>query len=301
MLRATTIRIKSFSNFYGSTIITGRSGATGAGELDDLLNMIFSTQEAAKFICRQIYSFFVYYKIDDNIETNIITPLSTVFRNSGYDISAVLSVLLKSDHFYNLAYSSACLIKSPLDFVLGLMREFQVKMPDPADYGSSYSIWEIILQTTATLQQEILRIPEVAGWYAYYQGTAYHELWINSVTYTQRNAFTDQMITSGTMMNMVPLIIDPIAFASSLANPADPNLLISESLDILYRVPISAETITSLKQTILLGGLTTDYYWTDAWNAYVANPTDNVARGTVFSRLQTMYKYLMNLPEYHLS
>ena len=54
------------------------------------------------------------------------------------------------------------------------------------------------------LQQEILRIPEVAGWYAYYQGTAYHELWINSVTYTQRNAFTDQMITSGAMMNMVP-------------------------------------------------------------------------------------------------
>jgi len=292
---------KSFSTFYGSTIITGRSGASGAGELDDLLNMIGNAQEAAKFICRQIYSFFVYYKIDDNIEANIIGPLATVFRNSGYDISAVMSVLLKSDHFFNMAYTSACLIKSPLDFVLGLMREFNVKMPDPADYGSSYSVWEIILQTTAMLQQEILRIPEVAGWYAYYQGTAYHELWINSVTYTQRNAFTDQMITSGTMMNMVPLIIDPIAFASALANPADPNLLISQSLDILYRVPVSADTITSLKQTILLGGLTTDYYWTDAWNAYLANPSDSVAKGTVFSRLQTLYKYLMNLPEYHLS
>jgi hypothetical protein len=66
-------------------------------------------------------------------------------------------------------------------------------------------------------------------------------------------------------------------------------------------VPLSSDTITSLKQTILLGGLTTDYYWTGAWNAYVANPTDDVARGTVFNRLQTFYKYLMNLPEYHLS
>jgi uncharacterized protein (DUF1800 family) len=292
---------KSFSNFYGSTIITGHSGSTGAGELDDLLNMIFSTQESAKFICRQIYSFFVYYKIDDSIEANIIAPLATVFRNSGYDITAVMSVLLKSDHFFNMAYSSACIIKSPLDFVLGLMREYQVKMPDPSDYGSSYSVWEFILNTCQDLQQEILCVPEVAGWYAYYEGTAYHELWINSVTYTQRNAFTDQMITNGTMANMVPIIIDPLAFASSLANPGDPNLLLSESLDILYRVPLSAETIASLKQTILLGGLTTDYYWTVAWDAYISNPTDTVAKGTVFSRLQTLYKYLMNLPEYHLS
>jgi uncharacterized protein (DUF1800 family) len=292
---------KAFSNFYGSTIITGRSGSSGAGELDDLLTMIFSTQESAKFICREIYRFFVYYVIDDNIETNIIGPLAQVFRSSGYDITAVMSVLLKSDHFFNMAYSSACLIKSPLDFALGLMREYQVKMPDLSDYGSSYSAWETILQTTALLQQEILRIPEVAGWYAYYEGTAYHELWINSVTYTERNAFTDQMITSGAMMNMVPLLIDPLAFAASLSNPGDPNLLISESLDILYRVPLAADTIANLKQTILLGGLTTDSYWTAAWTTYLSNPSDPIGKGTVFTRLQTFYKYLMNLPEYHLS
>jgi len=292
---------KAFSNFYGSTIITGRSGASGAGELDDLLNMIFSNPEASKFICRKIYGFFVYYKIDDSIETNIITPLAQVFRSSGYDITAVMSVLLKSDHFYNMAYSSACLIKSPLDFTLGLLREYQVKMPDPSDYGSSYSAWEMILQTTSMLQQEILRIPEVAGWYAYYEGTAFHELWINSVTYTQRNAFTDEMITSGAMMNMVSLLIDPVDFAASLTSPGDPNLLISQSLDILYRVPLSAETILSLKTNILLSGLPTDAYWTAAWDAYIANPGDAIARGTVFNRLQALYKYLMNLPEYHLS
>src|SRR5450755_1334820 len=127
---------KAFSNFYGSTIITGRSGTSGPGELDDLLNMIFNTQESAKFICREIYNFFVYYKIDDSIETNIIGPLSQVFRSSGYDITAVMSVLLKSDHFYNMAYSSACLIKSPLDFVLGLRRKYQLKRPNPPDTGS---------------------------------------------------------------------------------------------------------------------------------------------------------------------
>ena len=86
-----------------------------------------------------------------------------------------------------------------------------------------------------------------------------------------------------------------------MPNPQDPNLLISDSLDILYRVPISDESKSYLKQTILLTGQTNDYYWTDAWNAYIANPTDMVAKDTVLTRLQTLYKYLMNLPEYHLS
>jgi uncharacterized protein (DUF1800 family) len=292
---------KNFSNFYGGTIITGRSGSSGAGELDDLLNMIFSTAESAKFICRKLYSFFVYYKIDDSIETNIITPLAQIFKDSGYDIKTVLAVLFKSEHFYDMAYSSACLIKSPLDFVIGLLREYNVSLPDPSDNGSCYSVWNMILQRTAALQQEILRIPEVAGWYAYYEGTAYHELWINAVTYTGRNAFTDLMISTGDMMNMVALKIDPLDFARSLENPENPDLLISQSLDILYRVPLSGESLAYLKQTILLGGLDNDYYWTGAWNAYVANPTDATARGPVETRLQALYKYLMNLPEYHLS
>ncbi len=192
-----------------------------------------------------------------------------------------------------MAYSSACIIKSPLDFVLGLMREYDVKMPDPSDEDPVTVPGKFFFSDNLPVATEIL-VFRSGRMVCILEGTAYHELWINSVTYTERNAFTDQMITSGAMMNMVPLLIDPLAFASSLANPADPNLLISESLDILYRVPLSAETILSLKQNILLGGLTTDYYWTDAWNAYIANPAD-MAEGTVFTRLQTFYKYLMNL------
>ena len=58
---------------------------------------------------------------------------------------------------------------------------------------------------------------------------------------------------------------------------------------------------TFLKQSLLLTGQTNDYYWTQAWNSYIANPSDAIAKQTVFTRLQSFYKYLMNLPEYHLS
>jgi len=292
---------KAFSSFYGGTIVTGRSGASGTGELDDMLNMIFSTTESAKFICRKLYSFFIYYKIDDTIETNIITPLAQLFRNSGYDIKTVLAALFKSDHFYNLVYSSACIIKSPIDFLVGLIREYGVKLPDPADIPSNNTVWEMIHQRSATLQQEILGIPEVAGWYPYYEAPVYHELWINSVTYTERNAYTDLMISTGDMMSSVSMIIDPLAFAQKLSNPGDPNILINDSLDVLYRVPLSDDSKTYLKQSILLSGQTTDYYWTQAWNSYIANPSDMIAKETVLTRLQALYKYLMNLPEYHLS
>ena len=292
---------KAFSAFYGGTIVTGHSGTTGINEVDDLLTMIFATDESAKFICRQIYQFFIYYKIDDSIETNVIGPLAQLFRSSGYSITAILSALFKSEHFYNLSYAGACIIKSPIDFSIGLCREFTVKMPDLTDAPSSYAVWNLLLQTAAGLQQAILNIPEVAGWYAYYEAPAFHELWINSVTYPNRNAFTDTMISTGSMMNMVAVVIDPIAFAQSLASPQDPNLLISQSLDILYTVPLSDDSKAYLKSSILLSGQTNDFYWTDAWNSYIANPSDDILKSTVMTRLQALYKYLMNLPEYHLS
>ncbi|MBS1946735.1 MAG: DUF1800 domain-containing protein [Bacteroidetes bacterium] len=292
---------KSFSDFYSSTIITGRSGPGGANEVDDLMNMIFNTDESAKFICRKVYNFFVYYKITDDVEANIIAPLAQIFRNSGYDVKAMLSALFKSQHFFDLVNSGACVIKSPLDFLVGLCREYAVPLPAADDTASNYAVWQMLTQQSATLQQLILGIPLVAGWAPYYEAPAFHELWINSVTYTERNAFTDLIISTGDMMNMVSLAIDPLAFAQKLPDPSDPDKLIGDSLNILYRVPLTDDSKAYLKSSVLLSGQTNNYYWTQAWNNYMASPGDMIAKQTVQTRLQSLYKYLMNLPEYHLS
>jgi uncharacterized protein (DUF1800 family) len=292
---------KNFSAFYGNQIITGYSGTPGAGELDTFLAMIFSTQESARFICRELYNFFVYYVIDDTIEANVITPLANVFRQSGYNITAVLSVLLKSQHFFDLANSGACIIKSPLDLLVGLCREYKVTIPGPANPAGQYAVWNMLNQRASILQQEIMAIPLVAGWDAYRESPQYHELWINSVTYTERNFYTDLLISTGDMMNGTPLQIDAVGFASQLSAPQNPDQLIADSLSVLIRPPLSDSSITLLKQSILLGGLTTDLYWTNAWLVYLGDPTDMTAFTTVDSRLRALYKYLMNLPEYHLS
>jgi uncharacterized protein (DUF1800 family) len=290
---------KTFSAFYGNQIVTGYSGANGAGELDTLLNMLFSSPESAKFLCRKLYNFFVYYVIDDTIENNIITPLANVLRQSGYNLSTTLSTLFKSQHFYDLVNSGACVIKSPLDMLAGLSREYQLAIP--LDPKGQYDAWTMLAQNASDLQQEILCIPVVAGWAAYYQAPQYHELWINSVTYSQRNFITDLLIGPGNMRNGTTLRIDAVAFAASLPAPQDPNRLITDSLAALLRPPLADSDITLLKQTILLGGGTTDLYWTNAWLGYEANPSDMAVYATVDARLRTLYKYLMDLPEYHLS
>lgn len=291
---------KEFSSFYSNKIITGYSGAAGANEIDELLNMIFAQDELAKHICRKIYRYFIYYKIDNDIEQTIITPLAQIFKNNNFNIQPVLATLFKSRHFYDLVYSSACIIKSPLDFVIDLCNEFNVQFPNPTDNEATYAVWQSIQNEAAEMQQELGAIPEVAGWYAYYQEPAFHELWVNTATYTRRTVFTDRMIADGVMNNNQTIVIDPVAFAEQLANPGNPNLLITQSLEILFRYPLSESGKEFIKRSILLSGQTQDHYWTDAWDAYKANPSNTGTKAIVISRLKALYKYIMNLPEYHL-
>ncbi|RFM29818.1 DUF1800 domain-containing protein [Deminuibacter soli] len=292
---------KSFSTFYSNHTITGRSGEPGATEVDELIDMLLATDEAARFICRKLYSFFVYYQLDDAIETNIIGPLADIFRKSGYNITEVLRTLFTSQHFYDLVNSGACIIKSPLDFLIGLVHEYNVALPAADDAAGRYAIYKMLLQRATELQQEILGIDEVAGWYPYYQAPNYHELWINSVTYTQRNFYTDLLISTGDMMDGAQLTIDPLAFTKLLPNPGDPNQLVTDAVNILLRTGLSDSSKQLLKQTILLSNQTNDLYWTQAWQAYLNNPADMNAAAIAKTHLQALYKYLMNLPEYQLS
>jgi hypothetical protein len=125
-------------------------------------------------------------------------------------------------------------------------------------------------------------------------------MWINSDTLPKRNRFTDTMINSGYTRNGKKIIIDAVAFVKTLSNPSDPNVLLAEALDIIFRVPLSAQTQQNIKQQILLSNQTQDHYWSDAWTQYIANPTQT-NYNIVNSRLKTLFQYLMSLAEYQLS
>ncbi len=293
---------KNFSSFFGNTVITGRNSAdAGDLELDDLLNMIFSKSvEVSEFIVKRIYTWLCYYTIDANTETTVIKPLAQIFRDNNWEIKPVLSALLKSDHFFD-PLNQGCLIKSPIELLVGLCREFNVVFPVSTDYVNAYNMWNYMRNQSATMQQNLADPPSVSGWPAYYQIPQFYEMWINSDTLPKRNRWTDILIGNGFTQNGNRLVIDAVAFTKTLSNPGDPNILINDALDVLYRVPLSDASKQIIKEQILLGNQAQDYYWTNAWMAHIAVPTDTAAYNIVNTRLKDLYKYLMNLAEYQLA
>lgn len=286
---------KQFSAFYNNTSISG----AGQAELDSLLNMIFNTDECAKHVCRNLYRFFVYYKIDANVETNVITPLAEIFRNSGYEILPTMNALLKSQHFYD-TMSLGCVIRNPLDYVIGSSREFNVSIPNSSQLASQYQHWKILYSQAAVMNLNIGDPPNVAGWPAYHQQPMYHEIWIDSDTVAKRISYADAVLSNGINSGGASIIIDPIAFATSMSNPTDPNILISDSVKYLYGIEIGPNATAYLK-TFLLSGQTQDHYWSDAWTAYITDPGDLTNFNIVQTRLKAFYKYMMQQAEYHLS
>ncbi len=295
---------KTFSAFYNSTVITGQSGGAGANELDSLLNMIFSTQQAAVFLCRKLYRYFIYYSISSDAEANVIQPLATIFRNSNYDIVPVLQALFSSEHFYDVA-NRGSLIKTPVDFMAGFFRDYGVVFPDGSTstlLTQQYNLWNKAYGYAASMGQIIGDPPNVAGWPAYYQEPQFHELWINTNTLPARNLFSDLLCTAGFSNSGYKVVLDTVKYTATIDNSiaSDPDLLVQEVIDRHYSEDVSQNVKDHLKD-YLLSGQQTNSYWTDAWMAYRADPTNNTKYTTVASRLKLMYIYLMDLSEYQLS
>jgi uncharacterized protein (DUF1800 family) len=306
---------KAFSAFYGNKVITNTAN-TQAGalkEMNDMLDMIFATNEVALYMSRAIYRFFVYHRIDATIETDVIAPMATLLRQSNYNIKPVLKALFTSEHFFEVGIKAA-LIKSPIENIVGFFREFEIPLPPntvvPRTAGGVtyydiplYKAYASMVSNLETQGQDIGDPPNVSGWPAYYQEPGYHKNWINTDTFPKRLLYSDKlMLSNGVgLTSGYKLAVDFIKFTDQFGTDAsDPNKLIAQVLEILYRVPPTNAMIAYLKTTILLDGQASDYYWTDAWSAYKANPT-TANFNIVNTRLQKFYLFIVRNPEYQLA
>lgn len=290
---------KQLSSFYNNAVITGRSGAAGADELDDLLDVIFDNNEVALFLCRKIYRFFVYHSIDTETEQNVIEPLAKIFRNNDYHIKPVLDKLFKSAHFFDAA-NQGVVLKSAVDYQVALYREFNISLPPEGELYDTYEITSIMNYYLELLQQSIGDPPNVAGWPAYYQIPLYDKNWVTTDTLPKRLQVTDLMLLTGIPSTNYAYPIDVVETARQIPNVEDPNALITNTVDWLYGIEVSAAVKLVLK-SILLSGQLTDSYWTVAWVEYISDPTNPMKLETVKSRLVKFYYYLIHLEEFQLS
>jgi uncharacterized protein (DUF1800 family) len=296
---------KTFSGFYNGTTITGQNTTSaGDAELDELIDMILSGNSAitaARYICKKLYRFFVYYDIDTNIENDIINPLANTFIANNWNIVPVIKQLLKSEHFFD-TLSMGCYIKTPIDWTISTLRVLQVQPDVATTFEDEYWLWARQYYYASTMDMGLGEVPNVSGYKAYYQSPQWHQLWINSNTFPKRLQWMDSLLTNyGFYVNgTTSYKADVIAFAQSMSNPADPDILISDIVKYMFGVGLSQQRIDEYK-AYLLNNNTNNSYWTTAWTDYINTPSNATYKSVVTNRLRQMMTKLFHMAECHLS
>ena len=124
-------------------------GKTGNFDGENIIDIILDKPETADFIARKIYKFFV----NDNPNETHVKELATHFFNSKYDIGELVKKMFTSDWFYS-PENVGTKIKSPVEFIVGLSREFYVTYNKP----------QVLIQLQSSLGQYLFNPPNVAGW-----------------------------------------------------------------------------------------------------------------------------------------
>lgn len=289
-----------------STVVDGRATVVATEqELDEFLDMIFEQQETARFICRKIYRFFVYYNITPEVEADIIQPLANIFRNSNYEIRPVLEALLSSSHFYDLDNgidmddTHGAIIKSPVELVIGTLRFFDIEMPDPQSaYAQYYTV--VTPKLLRYLQEQGIDLYEpyeVAGYSAYHQGPTFNRNWISSNYLARRYEFARHLLT-GNANNEQGFQLDIIAFVRNTQHVTDPSnaeQMVRELVIYLLPEEISEERFNYFLNDLLLDNLSV-INWANEWNNYLQTGDATGVR----KQLENLLYAILQSPEYQL-
>lgn len=301
---------KTFTPKFGNTTIGG-SGTTAEdmlSELDDLITMIFNQDETARFIIRKLYRYFVYYDISTDVENDIIAPLATNFKSSGYDLSVVVKELLSSQHFYDVDTPETsdnnigAIIKSPIDLMLGTLNFFDVEMPDPETelqklYENAYQ--NGILNDIFDQGLSFFEPYEVAGYPAYHQFPGFNRNWITPITLAHRYHFSNHAIKGENGGDTMGYKADVVAWANNTTNVTDASNaenIVTSLISYFFAVDVDTDRKDYFLNTIFLGDNMTSSEWTTAWNSYTSGGDDS----TVRPKLENLVTSLMQTPEFQL-
>lgn len=305
--------VKQFSQAFNKQTIapseTVNGFATEAAALDEinqLVDMVFEQKETARHFCRKIYRFFVYYRITEEVEQDIINPLADILIQNNYTLAPVLTALFTSQHFYDADNSMSednvvgAIIKSPLDIVVGSLRFFGVFLPSttqPVVYAETYQ--KGILKFLELQGLALYEPFEVAGYPAYHQFPAYHRNWITA-NYLARRYEYSKLLLEGVKGEGDSMLyqLDMVAYVSNpamISDPMNPRLMVEELLGYMLPEIITEERFTYFLKVILLDNLSAKN-WQIEWQNYLKTGDD----AAVKIQLENLVKTIMQSPEYQL-
>ncbi len=157
-------------------------GETGNWEGDDILRIILSQQQTARYLTEKLYRFLVGPTVDEGM----VEQWAARFYQSDYDIADLVETILTSDHFYTEA-AMGSRIKSPIELIVGLMRTL----------GVQFAADESLLYLQKLLGQRLFDPPNVAGWT---EGRG----WIDSSSIMARLKIPQAIILADYQLHMEP-------------------------------------------------------------------------------------------------
>jgi uncharacterized protein (DUF1800 family) len=148
-------------------------GATGKFTGDDVIELAYSQPAAATFLPREIARF---YLSETPLPDAHLTALGEAWRENGFELRALVRQFFGSRLFFAREFRGN-LIKSPLQFFLGLIQDLQLDVaPIP----------RLTLAPLRQMGQALLHPPNVRGWVGGRQ-------WINSATITARRQLVEML------------------------------------------------------------------------------------------------------------
>ena len=154
---------------------------------DDVLDLILAQPACAEFIVTKLWREFVSPDPEAKENAAEIKRLASVLRGANYELRPVLVALFSSPQFWATAQRGT-LVKSPVELVVGTVRQLGVSYTDPMPFA---------LQI-AGLGQNLYAPPNVKGWPG-------GEAWINSTTLLNRKQFLERLFRVDEMRDMAAM------------------------------------------------------------------------------------------------
>jgi len=151
-------------------------GKRGNFKGEDIINILLQHPKTAETIATKMWHEFINISRPDQ---RVIQHWAGVFRNSGYDIKALMNQVLNSDAFWHPANKGG-LIKSPIELTIGTLRTLPYTLRR-TDLAHNLNI----------MGQGVFEHPSVKGW-------AGGKNWISTQSLLRRNSMMTNL-TSGNL------------------------------------------------------------------------------------------------------
>lgn len=124
-------------------------GKTESFDGDGLIKLIVGQPQAAKFICKKLWSFLAA----ENPSEELISALAAKFRASGNNFKPLLETMFLGEEFYSEKVVRQQ-VKSPVQWLVGSARVLERPLPPT----------QVAMTATRALGQDLFMPPNVKGW-----------------------------------------------------------------------------------------------------------------------------------------